>query len=262
MRSRDSSLIGILERVDVILEVVAIEGPVTLSEITRLTELPRTTVHRLLEQMIQQRWLLRIGNDYELGVRPFELGAVARQGHWFHRLVHPHLEELRARTRLLVHLAFLDGDSTIWWDRIGEVPISLVPTGIGARTPAHRTASGKALLSAEEDEFLDQHFPEQLAQVTAGTCNTREELSAQVHEVRNMGLAFDHGENVAELGCIAAPILVRQSPTSDGHHTAASVSVCGPLERLDNDRRLSAALFTCIAGVQRDLARSPVAIDD
>lgn len=262
MGSQDNSLSGILSRVDVILEVVAIEGPVTLTDITRLTQLPRTTVHRLLEQMVKRRWLLRIGNDYELGVRPFGLGAVARQGHWFHRLVRPHLDELRARTRLLVHLAFLDGGSTIWWDRIGEVPISRVPTAIGGRTPAHRTASGKALLSTEEDDFLDAHFAEQLTQATSHTCQTREALSGQIREVKRVGLAFDHGENVTEVGCVAVPILVRQSPTSDGHHTAASISLCGPLDRIIEDRQLPGALSASIAAIQRDLARNPVAIND
>jgi DNA-binding IclR family transcriptional regulator len=259
---RETSLTGILDRVEVILDVVAIEGPLTLSEIVVLTDMPRTTVHRLLVQMLRHRWLTRIGNDYELGVRLFELGAVARQGHWFHRLARPHLEELRSRTRLLVHLAFLDGESVIWWERLGEVPLSRVPTAVGCRTPAHLTASGKALLSVESDEFLDRTFGEHLQASTANTCGTRTELAAQVRTARRTGLAFDYGENVHDIGCVATPVLVRHPSTSDGHHTAVSVSVCGPLEQIRRNRQLQRDLFICVAAVHRDLSRNPVAADD
>ncbi|MET9490042.1 IclR family transcriptional regulator [Nocardia sp. NPDC006630] len=258
---RDTSLTGLMDRIEVILDAVTIEGPLTLTEIVVLTEMPKTTVHRLLVQMVRYRWLTRIGNNYELGVRLFELGTEARQGHWFHRLVRPHLEELRARTRLLVHLAFLDGESVIWWERLGDVPPGHVPTVVGSRTAAHLTASGKVLLSVEDDAFLDRTFGEHLQVSTARTCRTRNELAVQVRAARNSGLAFDHGENVHDVGCIAAPIVVRQQLSSTGRRIAVSVSVCGPLDRIQKDRQLQRDVFTCVTGVQRDLSRNPVATD-
>ena len=147
--TRPDPLTGILDRVDTILDTIATEGSMNLTHISRTTGLPRTTVHRLLEQMVARRWITRIRNDYEIGVRPFHLGTLARQGHWYFRLARPHLEDLHERTRLVVHLGYLDGTDVVWWDKIGDTRLSVVPTYVGGRHPAYRTAAGKALLACE-----------------------------------------------------------------------------------------------------------------
>ena len=172
------SLSGILDRVDLILDAIATEGSMNLTQISRTTLLPRTTVHRLLEQMTRRRWVTRIRNDYEIGVRPFHLGTIARQGHWFFRIARPHLETVRERTRLVVHLGYLDGTDVVWWDKVGDARPSVVPTYVGGRHPAFRTAAGRALLATEPDDYLTDHFPLQLDRTTRESLQTRASLAS------------------------------------------------------------------------------------
>ncbi|MFL0578694.1 IclR family transcriptional regulator [Dietzia sp. 179-F 9C3 NHS] len=257
--SRSDNLVSVLDRVDSILDVVATDGPTTLTEIAHATGLPRTTVHRLLEQMVARRWLLRINKSYEIGVRPFQLGSVARQGHWFYRLARPHLEDLRRRTRLIVHFGFLDGTSSVWWDRVGDATLSEVPTVVGGRHPAYRTASGKVLLAAEDPGYVERHFDATFPRTTPNSLTTRDELAAVVEDVRNSGLAHDRGEFQATLGCVAAPITALTTTTSDGHHPTASLSVCGPLELFRREGPLASAVLTTSTAILKDVARHPVA---
>lgn len=260
--SQPDSLTGILDRVDSILDVIATEGSMNLTEISKATALPRTTVHRLLEQMVSRRWVLRIRNEYEIGVRPFHLGSLARQGHWYFRLARPHLEAMHERTRLVVHLGYLDGTDVVWWDKVGDTRLSVVPTYVGGRHPAFRSAAGKALLASEEPAYLDEHFGHHLEHTTAESLQTRDELRAQLDTVRTYGIAHSRGELLPHLACVATPVTVRPVATSDGHQTNTAVSVCGPLDRIESDKTLAQALRTCAMGILADIAQSPRAPKD
>lgn len=256
------SLTGILDRVDAILDAIADAGSMNLTQVARATSLPRTTCHRLLEQMVTRRWVLRIRNEYEIGVRPFHLGTLARQGHWYFRLARPHLEILRERTRLVVHLGYLDGTDVVWWDKVGDARLSVVPTYVGGRHPAFRTAAGKALLGSEDDDYIDAHFSDPLEHTTPESLRTREQLHEEIARVREEGLARSCGELLPHLACVAKPVSVRPVPTSDGHQTATAVSVCGPTERVDDDKTLAHALRACAMGILADIAQSPWAPKD
>ena len=256
------SLSGILDRVDSILDAIAIEGSMTLTQIAAATGLPRTTVHRLLEQMVAKRWVLRIRNDYELGVRPSYLVRMARQGHWFFRLARPHLEALHERTRLVVHLGYLDGTDVVWWDKVGDARSSVVPTQVGGRHPAFRTAAGKILLASEAADYIADHFPPQLQHTTSESLTTRRALFEEVSSARGEGLARSRGELFPHLACLATPVTVRPFATSDGHQTATAVSVCGPTGRVVGDTTLPQMLRACSMSILADIAHSPWAPKD
>lgn len=260
--SERESLPGILERADQILDAIASEGALNLTQIARATGLPRTTVHRLLEQMTARRWVTRIRNDYELGVRLTQLNTLARQGHWYYRIARPHLEEMHERTRLVVHLGYLDGTDSIWWDRVGDTRRSLVPTYVGGRHPAFRTAAGKALLASEGADYITANFPEQLHFTTPESLSTRDQLLAETETIQNEGIAYSRGELVPHLACVATPVSVRPVHTSDGHQTTTAVSVCGPIHRVEGDRALDRALRACAMGILADISRSPRAPKD
>ena len=256
------ALSGILARVDMILDALAAEGSMNLTQIAEATSLPRTTVHRLLEQMVKNRWVLRIRNEYEIGVRPFELSTAARQGHWYFRLARPHLETLRERTRLVVHLGYLDGIDTVWWDKVGDARLSVVPTYPGGRHPAFRTAAGKALLASEGEAYIEDHFPPRLDRATRESLHTRDELLEETRIAREEGLTYSLGELFPHLACVATPVSVRPASTSDGHQTTTAVSVCGPIERVKDDKTLAQALRACAMNILADIANSPRAPRD
>ncbi|WP_228001636.1 IclR family transcriptional regulator [Nocardia australiensis] len=224
-----------LERVELVLGAVELEGYMTLSQISAATGIPRSSAHRLLERMVKLRWLLRVGDCYELGTRIFELGSEAVRNHWFHRIAYPYLAELQERTQLVVHLAYLDGSDVVYWDKLPGTTGGRVPTRIGGRQPAHRTALGKALLAAEPDRCLKHPGFDSMKRSTPITITDRDELAREIVKVRNDGVAFDRGEALVEIGCVAATVSAGHANTSDGYTTTAAISICGPLRQIGNE---------------------------
>src|SRR5689334_18572219 len=135
---------AVIDRVSLVLDAFDGPGRLTLAQIVRRTGLPRSSAHRMLERLVQLRWLRRSGRDYELGMRLVELGSLAVHQDRLVRAAGPLLGELHRATGLVVHLAVLEGPDVVYLDKIGD---QRIPTRVGARQPAHCTAVGKAILA-------------------------------------------------------------------------------------------------------------------
>lgn len=221
-----------LDRADLVLQALEQKRYLTATQLIAATGIPRSSAHRLLTHMVRRRWLLRVGDCYEIGVRMFEVGTIGLSNHWFHRVALPHLWELQRRTQLTVHLAYLDGGDVVYWDKLAEQFGARLPTRIGGHQPAHCTALGKALLATEPDRYLDRPEFATLTRQTPQTITTPEQLHEELTRVRDTGVALDRGETLRHVGCIAASVDAGHASTSDGHVTTAAVSVCGPAEHV------------------------------
>jgi hypothetical protein len=96
---------AVIDRVSLVLEAFDGPGRLTLAQIVRRTGLPRSSAHRMLERLVQLRWLRRSGREYELGMRLVELGSLAVHQDRLHRAATPLLHDLHRATGLVVHLA-------------------------------------------------------------------------------------------------------------------------------------------------------------
>jgi len=136
---------AVIDRISLVLDAFDGPGRLTLAQIVRRTGLPRSSAHRMLERLVQLRWLRRSGRDYELGMRLVELGSLAVHQDRLVRAAAPLLGELHRATGLVVHLAILDGCDVVYLDKVGDRMIGAIPSRVGGRQPAHCTAVGKAM---------------------------------------------------------------------------------------------------------------------
>src|ERR1700734_1178223 len=134
---------AVIDRISLVLDAFDGPGRLTLAQVVRRTGLPRSSAPRMLERLVQLRWLRRSGRDYELGMRLVQLGSLAVHQDRLGRAARPLLGELHRATGLVVHLAVLDGPDVVYLEKIGDRSI---PTRVGSRQPAHCTAVGKAML--------------------------------------------------------------------------------------------------------------------
>ena len=232
---------SMLDRVELVLEALDDNGYLTLSETTRLTGIPSSSAHRLLEKMVAMRWLYRDGSRYELGLRLFELGTRAVRNHWFHRLSLPILQDLHRSTGAIVHLAALDGVDAVYWEKVAGAFGANVPSRIGGRYPAHRSAVGKALLTRLPREKFDDPIFEHLQ---SGFAGGRQALEAELDRAASEGVTFDRGTSAPGLGCVGAVI-------TKGIPKPAAISICGPVERITTDRRMIDAVQRAAAAIER-----------
>jgi hypothetical protein len=133
----------------------------TLVELSRLSGLPKSTAHRLAEQLRELGWLERDYRGYRVGIRLFELGGLAVGHSQLREAALPHLHALATRTGHAVQLGVLCGEEVVYLERIVVGPYRL-PTRPGARMPAYCTGLGKAMLAFDElaaERVLQSELP-------------------------------------------------------------------------------------------------------
>jgi DNA-binding IclR family transcriptional regulator len=195
----------------------------SLADLNKRTRLPKSTLHRLVDQLCQVGWLEREHGGYRVGLRMFEIGTLAVEGNRLHEAAFGHLQALASRTGLAAQLAILDHAEVVYLERIVVGPVRL-PTRRGGRKPAYCTALGKAMAAYDEDA-MHEVIAAPMPRKTAHTITEPVALWTEFKRVRETGVALDRGEAYAELVCVAAPI------RSAGRAIGA-VSVTGPAGRM------------------------------
>lgn len=240
---------AVIDRISLVLDAFDGPGRLTLAQIVRRTGLPRSSAHRMLERLVQLRWLRRSGRDYELGMRLVELGSLAVHQDRLVRAAHPLLGELHRATGLVVHLAVLDGPDVVYLDKVGDSPLAPIPTRVGSRQPAHCTAVGKAILAyRDEDAPVDLRIRNTKYSIATGS-----QLAVELSRVRAHGVAFEREESLLGFGCVAAPI----GGAGEDQDVIAAVSVCGPMNRMKFDQRLIAPVRMTAMGIWRHAEDGP-----
>jgi DNA-binding IclR family transcriptional regulator len=200
------------------------ERALSLVDLSSRSHLPKSTVHRLAEQLRAVGWLERDHAGYRVGMRLFELGGLALQRNQLRDSAFPYLLALATKTGLCAQLAVLDGRDVVYLERV-LVGDYRVPTRLGGRMPAYCTALGKAML-AFDDVAAEEVLSSELERRTDTTITEPEALRSNLSQIRESGVAFDLRESCDALVCVAAPI--RNSGRAIG-----AVSVTGPISRME-----------------------------
>ncbi|MET8778447.1 IclR family transcriptional regulator [Nocardia sp. NPDC050713] len=200
--------VSMIERMTLILDAFDGATPtLTLLGLAERTGLPRSTVHRILDQMIRLRWLAHAPGGYRLGMRTLELGGLAADHNEIRDVVSPLLHDLCQRTGMVGHLGVLDGREVLYLDKAGGRLAATIPTRLGGRMPAHSTALGKALLATLEPSIVEASFRDRMPQLTARTVCDRGELHRELNRIRHrQGVAVDNEESVSGIACVAVPV--------------------------------------------------------
>ena len=180
----------------------------TLSEIARATDLPKSTVSRLLTALERNGAVTRIGNRYRPGPLVHELGPIPASPEYerIRTRLTPFLAHLFELTRATVHLATLHRDEVVYLNKLhGPRPIPS-PSRIGGGLPAYCTGVGKAML-AFDAEATERVTAEPMVAWTATTLTTPEALLMELARIRRHRRALDHAELTEGLYCVAAPVL-------------------------------------------------------
>ncbi|MGK8507895.1 IclR family transcriptional regulator [Nocardia asiatica] len=242
--------VSMIERMTLILDAFdGVTPTLTLVELAERTGLPRSTVHRILDQLIRLRWLAHAPGGYRLGLRTLELGGLAAEHNELRDAVSPLLHDLCQQTGMVGHLGVLDGRDVLYLDKIGGRCAATVPTRLGGRMPAHSTALGKALLATLEPSVVEASFRDRLPQLTARTLADRAELHRELGRIRNrQGVAVDNEESVVGIACVAVPIRGR----------GAAVAAVSLSSRLGADRAVldTAQLARALAEVAQEAGRN------
>src|ERR1700712_296253 len=214
----------------------------SLSQIAKVSGLPRTTVHRIVTALEAQQMVLTGSTGVRLGPALVRLAASAHTD--IVPIARPYVENLGRRTRETVDVSVYRGLHAVSVDQYVSDQELRVVSPVGTAFPIHCTPHGKVMLSALSDEFLIQLLAAPLERRTPSTVVAAEAVIQQVRIAREQGFAVDleeHANGVCGIG-----VYVRSGLAE---HYAISLAV--PALRFHDDlKKLKAALLQCKAEVE------------
>lgn len=205
------------------------ETSLTLEEVEGRTGLPRSTAHRILNQLIQLGWIARGDHGYSLGHRALRSGGGAHSWDELRMAAAPVLHRLQVHTRLVVHLGVLDGPEVVFLDKIGGAFAASLPSDVGTRWWLTSNGLGKSILAylpPEGVQELLRDCPEHVDSADEGLTTVHCELNV----IRRMrGIAFDRGGGMPGVGAVACVVRGPDGPVG-------AISVCGELKQMHLER--------------------------
>lgn len=215
---------------DLVEALVDLDGA-TVTELSNEIDRPTSTVHDYLQTLENEDYVVREGKGYHISARFLELGTKRRQQMPLYQTAKPEMKKLASKTG--EHASLMteeNGLGVLLYTAKGENAVKVNTFG-GARSKLHMTGPGKAILAHLSEERRDEIFNEHgLSPRTDNTITSRKVLKEELEQIREQGYATDDQEMFDGMRAVAAPLL-----RPDGQ-VLGSISVYGPVNRLDKDR--------------------------
>lgn len=207
--------------------------PLPFSELGRYSGLPKSTLHRILQTLIEYR-LVRVdeaSQTYRLGTRLFEMAHQVWSDFDLRSAAEPELLRLRELAQETTRLGILEGRDILIIDQRDHVQAMRLANGVGSRLPAVATSIGKAVMSHRPPEELQRYLTAgPLTALTPHSILDLADLQREMDLIKARGYAVSVEESALGVSGVAAPILDHRG------EAIGAVSISGPSFRLPLER--------------------------
>jgi len=221
-----------------------------LTDLSRMTGLSLTTVHRLLTTLQQRRFVQFSRNDnlWHVGAGAFAVGNAFSRDRSVVASAGPFLRRLRDATRETANIGIVEEGYIVLADQAQARDNCKAISAVGARTPMMASGMGKAVLASYSGEevatVVRRHG---LNRITPRTFSTYEDLSGELQKIGTEGYSVDDEEYRIGLRCVAAPVF------NERHEVVCAISVSGASSRITRERLPS--LSQIVKDIASDFSR-------
>lgn len=181
----------------------------SVAGISGATSLPKPTVHRILQTLVERGFARSLGRgSYTSGPRILTLvGSHQREGDLPDQ-ARPVLEALREETDWTVHFALLSGDEAVYAAKLEADKPYRLASRVGMSLALHSTSVGKSVLATLPDESVLALLKRTgMPARTERTHTDPARLLGELTAVRERGYAEDREENESGVVAVGAPVL-------------------------------------------------------
>lgn len=175
----------------------------SLGQIAKRVQLPRSTVQRIVGALADEQFLIAATPNARVMLGPAILRMAANTNFDFARFVRPQLEVLARSTNETVDLSMLRQDKMVFVDQIAGSHRLRAVSAVGEAFPSFSTANGKAALSLLDDNEITERLNGNLFAETSNTITSTTKLLHEIETVRATNIAIDneeHTEGICALG--------------------------------------------------------------
>lgn len=201
-----------------------------ITELSNHVDCSKSAIHHHLQTLRQQRYVLKDGTTYHLGLRFLGLGGRARTREQIYRFGKSEVDELAQEMSETVQVVVEEHGKGVYVYQSVDDHEDPIDTYLGMGIDLHSTAAGKCILAHMGEEYTEKVIETYgLDPNTPETITDRDELVEELRDVRENGIAFDDEEHLTGIRCVAAPV------TSPRGTLLGAVSLSAPVERMDNE---------------------------
>jgi DNA-binding IclR family transcriptional regulator len=207
----------------------------TPAQIARRADLPPSTAHRLVVTLAESG-LLEKDDDgtYRVGLRLWELATRGSLALGLREASAPVMERVQSHLRQHTQLAVLEGDSTLFVERLSHPRAGSNIAQVAGRLPLHASSSGLVLLAFAPAAVVERVLARPLPALSPETITDVGVLRRKLSEVRRLGWAVAPGSVEPHSVGIAVPV----------HHGSRVIAALGVvLPRQHGDERGVAAFL-------------------
>jgi DNA-binding IclR family transcriptional regulator len=220
------STVQSVERAFSVLQCLA-SGPAGVSDVAERTELPKSTVSRLLGTLVElgaveQSEALGV---YSLGELIIDLSAAASPGRSLVAIARPLLVDLVGQIDEAAGIGVLDGPQVYYLDQVEGDHEVQVRDWTGESVDAHVVSAGLVLLAFAPQDVQDEYLSRPLEAWTESSVTDPGLIRQRLEDVRRAGFAWVFEEMSEGLNSVAAPV------TNPAGTVIAAVSAHGPSYR-------------------------------
>jgi len=232
-----------LEIVDAIQEL---EG----ARVTGLAEhmdLASSTVHSHLKTLEANRFLVKKGDVYHVGLEFLNHGGFARVRKPEYTMAFDIVEELAEETQERAQFLVEEhGRGYYLHTETGDNAVQ-VNARIGRVNHLHASSAGKSILAHLPEQRLEETIERWgFKEFTENTITDREELFTELEAIRERGISYNIEESVKGLRAVGVPVLGPKD------QVIGAFSVSGPSNRL-KDERLEESIPNLLLGAANEL---------
>jgi IclR family acetate operon transcriptional repressor len=216
-----------------------------VTEIAKSIGLSKAVVHRTLTTLVSKRFVSvdPTTRRYRIGPAVLALGAAYSSRIDVRRMALPYLHELCEATDETATLSVRHEWTRNYVEQITPAREVKMTVQIGASFPLHAGGSSKAFLAFLPEDEIEKYLKDSgLSALTEHTITNPHALRRELSRIRELGYATSDGERQPGSVSVAAPIFDQSG------QVAAVMSVCGPAERMRDERDQCAKMLLKAAG--------------
>ncbi|WP_428912443.1 IclR family transcriptional regulator [Niallia sp. Krafla_26] len=210
-----------------IIKIFTKEKPIWgITEISRTLNLPKSTVSRLITDLVNEGYLKKVGNKYSLGLSILTLSGVIMSRLEIHREAHEPLKALVRKVNENAHISTLEGIQLIYLLKVECNQAVRLLSHVGHYRPVTCSSPGKLLLAYQTSDVINEVIKAGLTKRGPDSITDPAELVNRLKKIKQQGYDVSINEMNEDVVSIAAPIKDYLG------NVIASVSIAGPRHRI------------------------------
>lgn len=232
-KSAQSSSVQALDRALGLLEILAVDDGLTLTDVAHEAGIAASTAHRLLSTL-QARKFVELDTEtghWRIGVNAFQVGNAFLRTRKLVSIGRTIMRDLLDECGETINIGIIDDGEVVFLSQFESHEPMRAFFRPGRRGPIHTSGIGKAIMATWQNNVI-AHFLENrdLVKLTDKTIQNTDSLMGDLNKIRARGWSLDDEEQALGMRCIAAPVY------NEYGEAVAGLSMSGPTARMTDDR--------------------------